>query len=146
MCPNGWKKFNNHSCFWISNSQENFKNARNTCIGKGGKLATISTKDEYRFVSKQLYNGTENIDAWIGLHKKANTEKFTYNSSNTEPNYGSLGVMFIPEDLITQNEYCVTILVAKDETIWKAKQCDQKLLSYVCQTKVYKGKNDRNFR
>ena len=147
MCPNGWKKFNNHSCFWVSDSQANFKNASEKCTGQGGKLADISTKNEYAFLRKQLYNGTKNIDAWIGLYKKADAKTFTYNSSNAEPNYTSLGVLFqLPETFVRQNEYCVTMLIAKDATIWEAKQCDRKLHSYVCQTKAYKGKNDRNFR
>ena len=89
------------------------------------------------------------MEAWIGLHKKENAKTFTYALPNTEPDYASLGVKFIqiPEkDFNIQNEYCVTMLIAKDDPIWEAKQCDQKLHSYVCQTDIYKGTNDRNIQ
>lgn len=148
MCTNDWKKISNNSCFWLSNVPSNFKNASEACVRKGGKLTSISTKDEYDFLRKEFYDSTSsNIEAWIGLYKKANAKTFTYTPLNTEPDYASLGVKFvqIPEkDFNIQNEYCVTMLIAKDEPIWEAKQCDHKLHSYVCQTDIYKGRNDRN--
>ena len=125
----------------------NFKNANETCVRNGGKLVRISTKDEYDFLKKEFYDSRRgNIEAWIGLYKKENAKTFTYALPNTEPDYGSLGVKFvqIPEKDTNQSEYCVTMLIAKDDPIWEAKQCDRKLHSYVCQTDIYKGTNDRN--
>ena len=135
-CQAGWQKFKNNTCLWISKTALNFTMAQQTCRVKGGKLADISTKDEYEFLRKQVYQDSAIIEAWFGLHKNA-TNYAHQQRLRIGPDYSLTEECGATE----QNECCATLTLANTSNIWEEKPCESKLNHYVCMTEVNRAKN-----
>lgn len=61
-CPKGWLSFA-QSCYWFSNSEAMWEEAKLDCQEKNSKLATISGYLEQQFVTKHA----KQRNTWIGL-------------------------------------------------------------------------------
>ncbi|XP_071505817.1 macrophage mannose receptor 1-like [Diadema antillarum] len=69
-CPTGWMKYMS-TCYQMFGDKLSWADARDSCIVKGGKLATMNNKFDQAFIAAQLgatssdYTGDD--DYWIGL-------------------------------------------------------------------------------
>ncbi|XP_069977455.1 macrophage mannose receptor 1 [Penaeus vannamei] len=71
-CEGGWQ-LHESSCYRVSEITASWTEAKDSCIGLGGVLASITSEDEQAFVS-----GLLNSSAWIGLSDQETEGEFTW--------------------------------------------------------------------
>ncbi|XP_029968471.1 C-type lectin domain family 10 member A-like [Salarias fasciatus] len=63
VCPSGWKKLENDSCYFISDQRGSWDEGREDCKQRGADLVVIESSEEMNFLAK-------NINSWIGLNDR----------------------------------------------------------------------------
>ena len=76
-CPDGWEEFEG-SCYLLIESVQNWQDAENDCILRGGHLASIHSKAEGDFIIE--LDGSSTTLIWLGATDAAKEVKVFYNS------------------------------------------------------------------
>ncbi|XP_066266209.1 perlucin-like protein isoform X1 [Branchiostoma lanceolatum] len=64
-CPAGYQQFQ-RTCYRFSTDQKPYSEARDTCHGEGGRLATVKTNWTHDFLANHV-RATTHANTWIGL-------------------------------------------------------------------------------
>ncbi|KAK2851135.1 hypothetical protein Q5P01_007411 [Channa striata] len=70
-CPSGWTQFGDH-CYVFNFIAKDWADAEVACIGVGGNLASVHTKEQYTFIKDMIKRLTgANTSTWVGGHDAA---------------------------------------------------------------------------
>ena len=67
LCPDHWSAFNG-SCYKYSSDSTTWSNADNLCLQEGGRLASVHSREEDRFLQSLGVGGT----FWLGGYPSGN--------------------------------------------------------------------------
>ena len=92
QCPDGWRNFQNSSCYLHTGQTAQWTNARKACANLGGDIVKTNSSVENSFVTKLMSRSS-----WIGIFRDMTTgakdfiwsdwSKIVYsNWANGEPN------------------------------------------------------------
>ena len=122
------------SCYYVANtsSASTWNKSRIFCQNLGADLAVIKSKEENQFVYDLLRNTSVKNNGWIGLHRKADDENFSWLDSRPEKgnfqNWGSRKRSESPSD-----ENCVLIIRVNPAGKWNDKECSHTSPVAICQ-------------
>ncbi|XP_027866888.1 galactose-specific lectin nattectin-like isoform X2 [Xiphophorus couchianus] len=67
-CTPGWAWYDGR-CFLYVNVKQSWADAEILCVKLDGNLASMTSRNEYDFVRKLIYNATgQNTQTWVGAH------------------------------------------------------------------------------
>ncbi|XP_065844501.1 uncharacterized protein [Oscarella lobularis] len=119
VCPNGWTKLGNRSCFKRVHAKQTWDDSLIDCEMMGGSLARITSVQEQNLLNSKILNGEE---AWIGLNDRFN-EGFYVWADGSSLVYVNWSPSEVVKNASLQREHdCV----AASTSHWKTKTCTEK--------------------
>ncbi|KAH9490404.1 hypothetical protein Btru_035117 [Bulinus truncatus] len=123
VCDEGWEVAGD-SCVYISDDDQSFLQAQQTCLNLNAQLVVINSPDIYGYLSNRIQSG----QYWIGLDDRQFEGKFQWtNNTKLSLTYWADGQ---PENKTDEN--CVILKSASGSVKWYDVKC-QAINSYICQ-------------
>ncbi|XP_019639478.1 PREDICTED: perlucin-like protein isoform X3 [Branchiostoma belcheri] len=125
-CPADYQKFN-RTCYRFSTDKKPYSEARDTCHGEGGILATVKDEDTHNFLANHV-SSTTHRNTWIGLSDLATEGLWVWDDGTLLLGQGIWGT---GEPNGGRGENCAHIFPSKNYR-WNDGPCSRSY-NYICE-------------